>query len=112
MSDTRRGSDTAGPKPSYDSTIIGITFHADDPEAPIASFGERERLPIPDVGEDVRFDEERLDRSGGPVVPGEVDRRYRVVDREFEYRRLEYDGLSGEDRCQVVVFITVEVEVI
>lgn len=110
MSGTRRGNDTAGPESSYDPTVVGVTFYTDDPETPIAGFGERERLPIPDVGEVVRIDEERLESGGDPVAPGGIERRYRVVDREFEYRRFEYDGLSGEDRCQVVVFVNVEVE--
>lgn len=112
MSSTRRNNDTSDPGTSYDPTIVGLTFYTNAPEDPIAAFGERERLPIPDVGEIVRFDEERLEDGGNSIVAGGIERRYRVLDREFEYRRLEYGGLSGEDRCQVVVFVNVGVEAI
>lgn len=110
MSSTRRRDDAAGSEPSYDPTIVGLTFYTDDPEDPTAGFGERERMPIPEVGEVVRFADEQLEDEAGTVGPGRSERRYRVVDREFEYQRFEYEGLSGEDRCQVVVFVEVEVE--
>lgn len=71
MSGMRRGNDTAGPASSYDPTVVGVTFYTDDPETPIAGFGERERLPIPDVGEVVRINEERLESGGDPVAPAE-----------------------------------------
>lgn len=111
MSDASRPEGRNGTSRSYDETIVGLTFYTDDPSEPVAEFGEQARLPIPEVGETVGFDDRQLEAARrASIGPGTTERRYRVVDREFEYRRLDYDGFSGEDRRQVVVFVTLEVE--
>ena len=109
MISTRPGGETPDPGASYDPTIVGLTFYTDDPEEPIAGFGERERLPIPEIGEIVRFADERLEDGADTLDADRTEQGYRVVDREFEYRRLEYDGFSGEGRRQVVVLVGIEV---
>ncbi|MCH7659412.1 MAG: hypothetical protein IH933_02130 [Euryarchaeota archaeon] len=95
----------------YDDPIVGLSFYTDDPDEPIAGFGEQTRLPIPDVGESVRISNEHLDnvRSDGETDEG-THNRYRVLDREFEYRSLDYDGFSGEEHRQVVVLVSIGVE--
>jgi hypothetical protein len=93
----------------YDDPIVGISFYTDDPAEPIAGFGEQTRLPIPDVGETVGISNEHLDdpQSDGRTDEEESLDRYRVKSREFEYRSVDYDGFSGEERRQVVVFVSI-----
>lgn len=112
MSGTYRATDGTEDAPAYDRPIVGLSFYTDDPADPIAGFDKQVRVPIPEVGETVGFDSQQLTAAAaeGSIGPGDVERRYRVVGREFEYRQLDYDGFSGEDRCQVVVFVNVQVE--
>lgn len=102
---------TMGDPPSaYDQPIVGLSFHTNDPGDPIAGFGEQVGLPIPDVGETVGISNEDLD---DPQLDNGTDgerTQYRVLERAFEYRAVDYDGFSGEGRRQVVVVVNVEVE--
>lgn len=107
MSETMQSGDD--PVSTYDEPIVGLSFYADDPAEPIAGFGERIRLPVPEVGETVAFASEDLDDPRADDA-GDTSERYRVVDRSFEYRNVEYSGFSGEGRRQVVVVVAVEVE--
>lgn len=96
----------------YDDPIVGISFYTDDPAEPIAGFGEQTQLPIPDVGETVRISNEHLDdpQPDNGTDEGESLDRYCVKNREFEYRSVDYDGFSGEERRQVVVFVNIGIE--
>lgn len=90
---------------AYDTPIVAISFYTDDPDEPIAGFGEQARLPVPERGERVRLVSEDLDAE----IDGD-EREFRVTDRTFEYRSVDYDGFSGEGRRQVIVVANVEVE--